>query len=548
MSKLGIHALVPTADARRLVVAGASVALLVDDFGSAAEFLQINPHIIILGRIFTQLTAEAQYNSGLDPKIAANQFIELQVEKYALNPIIKVWLGHNEPVWDTLQGMIWYGLFEAERLRLLNELGLRGVVGNFSTGTPDITGFNNTPPLQWWEAFKPALVAAKQFNGYLGLHEYWTTNVREGYDDITGEGWNQFRYRKVHRLFLEPNGFGNLPIILTEFGSDFLKYSGYDYMADLVWADMELMKDDYLKGVALFTVGHNNEAWRLFDIAGSPIADKLVNYLESGIDTPPPDDEEEPPMTTELLVNPAFQSTQWGTDSEGNQRPLGWTYWVASVGELLPIPTKTQNHTETVPAICSARPENVHKLLEQLPIEERPGGARQLIFEGNDKVYKSFGNQGAIATKLSQRITVPLNSRVRFSAWVDLDTPDIAGAPDGKLEDDHATVRLTINGANADFNYKYFQTHVDPIKKRNWSLFIFERTIIGTIAVVELMLQKGWPGPTAFFLQDCSLTVITETPPIDPPAPSPFVLSVAEVAMLKEHWAAIGQLINRMNT
>lgn len=282
-----------------------------------------------------------------------------------------------------------------------------------------------------------------------------------------------------------------------------------------------------------------------YDDHPEPQIPSIWKLISGEIEIPPV---EEPPMTTELLVNPAFQSTQWGTDSEGNQRPLGWTYWVASVGETLPIATKTQNHTETVPAICSARPENVHKLLEQLPIEERPNGSRQLIFAGNDKVYKSFGNQGAIATKLSQRITVPLNSRVRFSAWVDLDTPDIAGAPDGKLEDDHATVRLTINGANADFNYKYFQSHVDPIKKRNWCLLTFERTIIGTVAVVELMLQKNWPGPTAFFLQDCSLTVVSEVPPVDPPVPSPFVLSVEEVAMLRVHWAALGQLLNRMNT
>ena len=53
--------------------------------------------------------------------------------------------------------------FEAERTRLLAAEGIRSIIGNFATGRPD---------LEMWQHFLPAIQAAKEYNGWLGLHEY----------------------------------------------------------------------------------------------------------------------------------------------------------------------------------------------------------------------------------------------------------------------------------------------------------------------------------------------------------------------------------------
>lgn len=225
----------------------------------------------------------------------------------------------------------------------------------------------------------------------------------------------------------------------------------------------------------------------------------------------------------QYLSNPSLQDPNWTTDNIGNQQPHGWNYWVAHPGELLPIPTKTADHTKTVEARCGANPENVHKLVTQLPADEGPGGPRMLIFPGNNKVYKSFGNQGAIATKLSQTVTVPAGSTVRFGVWVDLDTPDIPGAPDGKLENDHALVRLTCNDVVKVYNRAWLQDpgNIDGTKHRAWVLPYIEATTNTGVVNVEILLQKNWPGPTAFFIQDAFLEVVSQPVPVPAPAPTP---------------------------
>lgn len=297
-SKLGVHSLRPTADARRMVEAGSPIVELVDDFGPAGEFLAINPRLVLIGRTTSpRITGEELRASGLSPADAATRWMNAYREAYRLNPLITLWTGPNEPVWNDVAGMIWYGLFETARVQLLMQIGLHAVVGNFSTGTPDITG---PDLLQWWNAFLPALRAAQQFNGYLGLHEYSDGKLSKDVDEA-GEGWNTFRYRRVHRLALAPNGLADLKIVLTEFGVDF-KIRDIDYAAELAWADGEMRKDPYLVGATIFTFGSTDPAWDNFNIADTPVMTPLLAHVQAMANEPEP----APTMTPAPLPIPSL--------------------------------------------------------------------------------------------------------------------------------------------------------------------------------------------------------------------------------------------------
>ena len=298
-TKLGPHNLTPNADALRLVRAGVPIVKLVNDFGAGIEYIALNPNLILVGRKISVFPDDprvvtAENLRHIAPVDAARLWVDIQRETYTLNPHIKLWEGTNEPAWSLVEDMVWYGLFEAERANLLNTLGLRAVVGNFSVGTPDIQESDT----RWWTAFIPALAAAQQHGGYLGLHEY-------EFGPLTGtSGWLFLRYRKVHDWFLARNGLGSLPILLTEFGVDFKNFN-FDYAAELEWADRQMRQDAYLAGATIFTFGSTNSAWDAFNVNGSAVTAPLLNYIEwarDEVDPLPNPDPEPDPVPTPIPI------------------------------------------------------------------------------------------------------------------------------------------------------------------------------------------------------------------------------------------------------
>ena len=195
------------------------------------------------------------------------------------------------------------GEFEAERTRLMAERGLRSVVGNFGTGQP---------PLELWPDFFPALQAAKETNGWLGLHEYSAPTIYYGstreeqgrYPGVSPEdtGWLTLRYRKVYREQLEPAGLV-VPLIMTELGvdglvtprpgpqdamgwidfQDYWAENGYGlwgpgaYVEQLAWYDSAMRTDSYVVGSCIFVLGAS-DGWQSYDIQG-PAAAVLQQYL-----------------------------------------------------------------------------------------------------------------------------------------------------------------------------------------------------------------------------------------------------------------------------
>jgi hypothetical protein len=260
------------------------------------------PKTTLIGRMFL----EEQLNLDADPIPLAHQFVS-QLLPIAADPArmeaFDAWEGHNEPVADTEDKMKRLADFEAERARLLAERGIRAVVGNFATGHP---------PLELWPHFEPALAAARQYNGYLGLHEYSAPIMQfaagalqlDNGPDQGDEGWLTLRYRKAYRYYLNSMGYGDMPLIMTECGVDGLvgnrpgpaEAKGWQdfiqtwldaglrndppgvYMDQLIWYDEELRKDSFVIGATIFVAGASS-GWETYDILGRT-GELLQQYLE----------------------------------------------------------------------------------------------------------------------------------------------------------------------------------------------------------------------------------------------------------------------------
>ncbi len=303
-TKLGAHVLVSVPELADYIRARPAVIKLVGDWGMAQE---IPPDILVIGRKCQDYNAEHHRHTGQTPFEAAEQLFSDQLPTYRANPYIKYWEGHNEPVWGSTEDMAWYAQFEVERMRLMADEGLKCVIGNFSTGTPD---------LALWPAFLPALQTARKYKAILGLHEYscpwmwWMTGKcqLDPSADERDEGWTTLRYRKVYRQHLIPNGAGDVPLVITECGIDPLVnpkppsvgaggtwkelgnfWAEHDkepdkadyYFRQLVWYDQELQKDDYVIGATVFTWGSFGGGWAKFDVAGTSVAQKLIAHTKA---------------------------------------------------------------------------------------------------------------------------------------------------------------------------------------------------------------------------------------------------------------------------
>lgn len=263
-------------------------------FSQDADFLAqlkaLSPHTLFLGRLMVEQIDLAK----MEPQRSARRLVD-QILPIATAPrfkgIFDAWEGYNEPVVIDVEQMKRLADLEAERVRLLAEEGIRSVVGNFGTGHP---------ALELWPHFFPALEAAREHEGLLGLHEYSAPTMQFG-THAGGEGWLTLRYRKAYRQHLIPAGLG-VELLITECGidgmvrdrpgpegrgwKDFVAYweeqgMGADgpgnYIEQLAWYDSELMKDDYVVGAAIFTMTTTRQ-WQSYEILGEA-ASILQQYL-----------------------------------------------------------------------------------------------------------------------------------------------------------------------------------------------------------------------------------------------------------------------------
>ncbi len=256
----------------------------------------ISPRTLVVARLDLPQIDLANLSN---PAALARQFAD-RLLPIATEPrrraAIDGWEAYNEPVAENPEHMRRLAEFEAERTRLLAAAGIRSVIGNFATGTPD---------LALWQHFRPALQAAIEHKGYLGLHEYSFPTMQTGTQqeplgwkvDAANDGWLTLRYRKVYRGYLQPNRL-ELPLVLTEIGIDGHtdgRGSGWrgfgtnwanlgmgsdapgNYTEQLAWYDAHLQQDAYVRGAAIFAAPAS-PGWESYEILNEA-APFLQQYL-----------------------------------------------------------------------------------------------------------------------------------------------------------------------------------------------------------------------------------------------------------------------------
>ncbi|KKL78326.1 hypothetical protein LCGC14_2025950, partial [marine sediment metagenome] len=258
-----------------------TVVKILDEVKIAQEVKEKSPQTLVVGRIWYD--PWEKLGQGI-PEDQAQEWWANVSEKILANPAVDYWEGYNEPVIHDPELMNWYALFEAERVRILADHGRRACIGNFSTGMPPAER-------DIWEAFYPAVAAAKAHGGVLGLHEYSAPDMYWLFDDASGEGWLTGRYRKVYRQFLIPDNMV-IPLVITECGIDggvlgtpddigrgWKTYQSADaYVEQLKWYDGLLKEDGYVLGATIFSLEIPN--WWDFDIGGR-VRELLTDYVRS---------------------------------------------------------------------------------------------------------------------------------------------------------------------------------------------------------------------------------------------------------------------------
>jgi hypothetical protein len=275
------------------------------DKNFAAQIKQTSPATRLIGRLPDGDVAQVSL-AELDPIPAAAAYVERLLpfaDDPERRPYFDGWETYNEPVAGNADEMKRWADFEAERTRLLAGRGIRSVIGNFGTGQP---------PLELWEHFLPAVQAAKEHDGWLGLHEYsaptiyyLTTRENQGrYPGVSpaDTGWLTLRYRQVYNTILNPRGLA-IPLVFTELGvdglvadrpgptdakgwQDFQSYwaeAGFGlwgpgaYVEQLVWFDEAMRQDSYVIGGCVYALAASH-GWESYDILG-PAAAVLQQYL-----------------------------------------------------------------------------------------------------------------------------------------------------------------------------------------------------------------------------------------------------------------------------
>lgn len=297
-SKVGLHVARNASPAVMTFIRATKPAVVVsiDDLDWLREVKQVSPATITIGRFL-----EGDQSLMGDPVVRAREFVDSLTKRYLANPGVDYWLGWNEPAIDSVADMTWFAAFETERTRAMAKLGLKVAIGNFSTGVPEVDEF---------EAFLPAIAAAKQFGGILALHEYSAPTLRDGLnaqvpgvEAVDGAGALTLRYRYWYDHYLRTQDL-IIPLVITELGIDGGVLSGSEagrggwrdfldngalgvpspeatavYLEQLSWYDDELRRDPYVIGFAIFNAGTPNGRWANFDI--TEILPQLAGLVNS---------------------------------------------------------------------------------------------------------------------------------------------------------------------------------------------------------------------------------------------------------------------------
>lgn len=225
------------------------------------------PHVQIIGRV---------YEDNQQLGAAGGRFNKKVVEHARTFPTVDFWEGYNE-AFPQPGDIGRYAELEIERVTMLAAVGKRAIVGNFSCGTPEITGDD---PARCWREFLPAVKAVMAHRGGVGRHEYdapWMDRLVGG--DLwnpTAEGWLCLRYRKDAKI-LAALGAPLVHWYFTETGVD----GGVTPRPGPVgggWADF---RDHPSPALGAYD---RQRRWYAWQLSHDPTAKGLVSFGESSVD------------------------------------------------------------------------------------------------------------------------------------------------------------------------------------------------------------------------------------------------------------------------
>lgn len=301
ISKLGVHSVGSKQTGygeflKTINAAGRRLSLVKcrDSFGAAFEAKQMWPDLLTIGAM------TSWDDSGYDENQAFNKIMAV-AEK---NKHITHWEFFNERNGDwNLQADLYHKL-----MPMLERVGLKLCAFNCATGTPQY------PQLDGGVAYSAiASVARRASQGghLIGLHGYGNDKKNQ-----------LLRYRDLHD-YLVAHGAA-CDFALTEFGPEEAWFPGVPlFMNWCVDIDQDLMKDHYLVGAALWTLG--GAGWQAvnFEKALHDFTDSEQVYLDeyiakiNSIPVPP-----EPDIQLVTLTPPTGEPVQMTV-------PKGWTVKVA---------------------------------------------------------------------------------------------------------------------------------------------------------------------------------------------------------------------------
>jgi hypothetical protein len=200
------------------------------------------------------------------------------------------------------------------------------------------------------------------------------------------------------------------------------------------------------------------------------------------------------------IANPSFEEG-WVTDYDhgGNQYPNGWITTWTPAGEEMPLSPKWANGQQ-VPAISTGYGEYVHKLWWQLPEDERLGGLRALILDG-DTVYKPFSQYIQHALQLSQTVSGPPGMYAHVVVYI---LGEEHNPP--PLEPDHFAASVKLGNVEDRRGYAQMSTRFDiPGNQRAWNKFEVTAQFppSGQLPLV-IVMQQNWQTLTDFFIDNLS--------------------------------------------
>ncbi|MFN2105500.1 MAG: hypothetical protein ACK2UJ_11540 [Candidatus Promineifilaceae bacterium] len=442
---------------------------------------------------------------NLDPKTAAlkNWAENRRVFPPELDPAM-VWMETtNEPDRTRAAWLAEFALVQAETA--VRE-GARYAAFGWAAGEPERAHWESPEMLDFlrYAADHPDQVA-------VALHEYSfkKDDIGNDYPSLIGRFQTLFDVCDQH-------GIPRPTVLITEWGWEYNQVPGVeDAMDDIRWASWLYAAYPQVKGAAIWTLGIGGGEF------GS-IGEKVQQYLAPVTDyslgnfflyspgtrmidsdaLAPPEGPATPtptPTTTPTLTptpnpdnglnNGSFEKG-WETIAFGNQRPNFWQLSWVQPGDPL------YDSTDVATGIC----ECVHKLKDQLPPEEQPGGSDPLILDGV-VTYKMFSASQSFGTQLSQtasgltpgaeyRLSVPL----RLHKYGETDP---FGAEAGVWVDDVGD-----------------WSNVDDMPDRAWCRheLTFTAPADGSVEI-DIRVKSKYPSTKDFFMDDFRLGLASEPDP-----------------------------------